>query len=101
MRRLARKGELQMSFPEVPPASLIFWKEQHRIYTNHNPDGGSKFGPVAQYECWCQFESKVIFLCQTPAGTKDDEVLGYGDTEREAIKDFCKKHDFEAPPWWQ
>jgi len=97
-----KRQEQQLEIPGIGQhlADLDWWKSENVIFTKDLGETSSMFGPIFRWECWRIHKSKVIYLCQTPAGTKDDSVIGYGDTERESILDFCGKLNIDEPFWW-
>jgi hypothetical protein len=72
-------------------ASLSDWKVENNIYTHHAPHmEGNK-----RWTCWAEIECPAEFL-----GQHGDHNMGFGETQKAAIQDFCKLHNVAPPFWW-
>ena len=72
--------------------SLSDWKKENDIRTHHAPH---MKGECPTWSCWDEFESPEDFLSK-----HGDIWMGFGDSEKEAIMDFCLKCKIELPFWW-
>lgn len=70
-------------------ATLSDWKRDNKIYTWHSP------GCDHEWSCWDEIESPHDF-----GHTYSFDAMGFGNTEKEAILDYCQKEGIAPPFWW-
>ena len=92
-----RVKEQQLTLPGVELANLELWKLANGVHTGEikglawNKENHS-------WAAWTDYESPVIFMCQN-----DHEEMGYGETEKAAILDYCNgwhEKEINKPDWW-
>ena len=71
--------------------TLSMWKKQNGIFTHKSP----LYDQSHPWTCWDEMESPVDFLDKYGM-----DSFGYGNTEKEAIEDFCDDNDIELPFFW-
>lgn len=88
-------GETQLEIDGIGQqlATLEDWKAQNKIFTHRSEYHEVFNGPV--WSCWDEIEDPFEF---------DEKysfnAMGYGDTEKEAIIDFCINEEIALPFWW-
>ena len=70
--------------------TLAMWKEENKIFTHHAPHM-----PEPCWSCWDQIEDPGDFI-----SNHGDHNMGFGETERQSIMDFCRKQEIKPPFWW-
>jgi hypothetical protein len=63
-------------------AIIRSWKQQNNIHTYYSPHLSKE---EQKWSCWQGTENPP----------DDPDILGYGNTEKEAIIDFCKKENIQ------
>lgn len=71
--------------------TLGMWKKENEIFTHHAAHMDSP-----KWTCWDELEDPEDFLSNF-----GPDYMGYGDSEKEAILDFCEKCKVEIPFWWK
>lgn len=72
--------------------TLSMWKSENKIYTHHEAEQNKD---CDRYTCWDEIEDPVEF-----GHTHGFDCMGFGDTEKKAIIDYCTKHELNLPFWW-
>ena len=72
--------------------TLAMWKVDHKIFTFHAPH---MQGRCPTWSCWDEIKCPIEFI-----GKYGDHNQGFGNTEKEAILDFCEKQNIKPPFWW-
>lgn len=73
-------------------ATLADWKAGNNIYTFYSENMA---GEECPWSCWDEIESPIDFMEQYGC-----DSIGVGETEKEAIIEFCMDNEIKLPFWW-
>ena len=71
-------------------ATLEGWKNQNQIFTHKSHIDDDK-----KWNAWGETESPFDFLHKY-----GDSAFGFGETEKEAILNYCEQENIKPPFWW-
>ena len=72
--------------------TLSMWKAEHNIFTHHSPHMPDK---ETNWSCWDEYECPSDFI-----SNYSDSAMGYGETEKDCILNFCQDNEIKPPFWW-
>ncbi len=72
--------------------TLSMWKSENKIFTHCEAEQNAD---CDRYTCWDEIKDPVEF-----GHEHGFDCMGFGNTEKEAILDYCKKEQIKPPFWW-